>query len=152
MPDVLKTLARLKDLEQSMADYYVACSESWPEMSTLWMELAVEEEKHVVIVERLMEIVSSSPGQLAMRTEVELSAIDTYIMNIEDVTRDIRQKACGLKEALNYAKGFESAIFESNFLDLFEAGSRMFRELTVKVHEDLDQHRSQLEEAINSLS
>ena len=47
---ILQTLDDLCHLEAAMAAYYLACSEKWESKSSLWMELALEEENHEKII------------------------------------------------------------------------------------------------------
>ncbi|MCJ7501099.1 hypothetical protein MUP29_12690, partial [bacterium] len=54
---ILQTLEDLCHLESAMAAYYLACSEKWKSISSLWMELAIEEEHHEKIIGDLARVV-----------------------------------------------------------------------------------------------
>jgi len=75
----LSTLDSLGRLKGTMARYYLACSESWGESSSLWMKPAVEEERHGKIIKDLTGSVR----------RIEISAIDSFITWIEEKTGEV---------------------------------------------------------------
>ncbi|MGD8353249.1 MAG: hypothetical protein PVJ01_03710 [Pseudomonadota bacterium] len=145
---ILKTLEDLSRLESSMAAYYLACSERWKEQSSLWMDLALEEEHHENIIQNLSKVVRTHPEQFEQGLEAESTAVMSYIDNITEMTNDIRRGKVALDEALTFALGIEESILEGRFFEIIISKNRKYLSFMKAMDSDLASHRQRIMEEI----
>ena len=84
---MLQTLDDLCHLEAAMASFYLACSEKWKSISSLWMELAIEES---IIEGRFFDII--------------ISQNKTYLKFRETMNRDLAQHRQMIIEEIELVK------------------------------------------------
>ena len=145
---ILNIMGKLRQLESSMARYYLSCSEAWEEASSFWMELAVEEERHEKIIEDLCKIIDLHPGRFEEGLTIEPSAVESYIATIEEVTSDILKRKSSLHEALSFALKMEESILEGRFFEAVRSEDTGFARLVEVLADDLARHRQQIIEEI----
>jgi hypothetical protein len=148
---VIDTLQLLIQVEGAMARYYTACSETWNELSRMWMELAIEEEKHEKILSDLKRIVKTHPDQFQVGLKAETSAIESFIASVNEKVPDLRQGKVTLKGALEFALGIEESILEARFFELVTSGSNRYREFARTMNDDLVKHRQRIREELEKL-
>lgn len=135
------TLQLLTRVEAAMANYYTACSETWSERSSLWMDLAIEEEKHEKIINDLVKIIMAYPDQFKTRLTIEPSAIESFIASINEKVPDLRHGKVTLKGALEFALGMEESIIEGRFFDLVASDNSRYLKFSDTMASDLEKHR-----------
>ena len=139
--DLLKTL---KGTEEAMANYYLACSEAWPDESSFWMQFAMEEEKHGQVIDHLLEIVRANPGQFSLGRPFELSAVETYATAINERTADIRKGVGSMEEAASFALEMEGSLIESRYFEVVRCDNRKFAELMAGIAFETDRHHRRI--------
>ncbi|UCF31386.1 MAG: hypothetical protein JSV26_02925 [bacterium] len=149
MKDLLQAL---RVNEEAMGRFYLACSEAWPDESSLWMQLALEEEQHENIIDQLLTIVEANPDRFSLGRPFEISAIQTYTLAIGEMTGDIRKGSLSLREALSFAKDMEESFIESRYFEAVRSDSRKFLDLAGKIAFDTDRHRKRLIQRIERQS
>ena len=145
---ILQTLENLCHLESAMADYYLACSEKWKSISSLWMELAIEEEHHEKIIGDLARVVKVHPDQFKPGLKVEPTAISSFVENINEKTSDVMKGQVTLSAALTFALGIEESIIEGRFFELIISGNQRYLKFMEAMSRDLAQHRQMIIEEI----
>jgi rubrerythrin len=148
---ILGTLQILTQVESSMSRYYTACSETWEKLSRLWMDLAIEEEKHERIMIDLARIVKAHPDQFRIGLDIETSAIDSFIASINEKVPDLRKGKVTLKEALDFALGIEESIIEGRFFELVVSQNPRFLKFMEAMNSDLVKHRQRIIEELGKL-
>ena len=148
---ILEVLDALARTEALMAHYYTACSEAWPEHSSFWMGLAVEEENHNRIILRLREIAASNPAMFEPGLTVEVSALESCNIGISEMADEIRHVAVSLERALRFAEGMESSLMESRFLSLLTSQSPAFQELREVVSRDTAAHHGKIRKLFETI-
>lgn len=141
LEQTVATLELLMQVEAAMANYYTACSETWSEQSGLWMNLAIEEERHEKIISDLVKIIRAHPDQFQTRLNIESSAVESFIASINEKVPDLRHGKVTLKGALEFALGMEESIIEARFFDLVASNNSRFMEFTDTMASDLEKHR-----------
>jgi len=141
---IVNTLESLRHLEAAMGRYYLACSESWGEMASLWMQLALEEEKHEKVIGDLIVIVRKHPGQFRIGLKIERTAIDSFITGINEKADDVMKGKVALKEALSFAMKMEESILEGRFFELIISESRHYLSFMEVMSSELALHRQKI--------
>ena len=141
LDQILETLELLTQVEAAMASYYTACSETWSDFSALWMDLAIEEENHEKIIGDLIKIIRAHPEQFLKRLTIETSAVESFIVSINEKVPDLRYGKVTLKGALEFAIWMEESIIEGRFFDLVISNNSRYLEFTDKMASDLEKHR-----------
>ena len=149
--NVLSTLDTLARLEGTMAKFYLACSESWGDSSSLWMNLAVEEERHGKIIEDLTMVVRKFPDQFQVGRRIEISAIESFITWIDEKTGEVLAGKVSLKEALTFARWMEDSILESRFSQLLVSGNRHYLAFMEVLGTELEKHRRNISEEMEKI-
>lgn len=145
---ILQTLEDLCHLEAAMADYYLACSEKWKPISSLWMELAIEEERHEKIIGDLARVVKVHPDQFKPGLKVEPTAIISFVDNINERTSDVMKGQVALSEALSFALGIEESIIEGRFFEIIISQNQTYLKFMDAMSRDLAEHRQMIIEEI----
>lgn len=151
LQQTLEVLGALVKTEDLMAVFYTACSEAWPEYSSFWMSLAMEEEKHSRIVSRLKEILAANPTMFEPGDPVEYSAVESYNLGISEMAEEIHRGAIPLESALRFAEGMESSLLESRFLSLLTSKSSTYRELQDRVSRDTASHQKMIRDLFEAI-
>ena len=141
---ILQTLDDLCHLEAAMAAFYLACSEKWESRSSLWMELAVEEEGHEKIIRDLARVVKTHPNRFEPGLIVEPTAIASYVDNIREMTSDILKDKINLDAALSFALGMEESILEGRFFEVIVSRNHTYLKFIETMSRDLAQHRQRI--------
>ena len=141
---ILQTLEDLCNLEAAMADYYLACSEKWKSISSLWMELAIEEERHEKIIGNLTGVVKAHPDQFKPGLKVEPTAIFSFVDNINEKTSDVMKGLVALSEALSFALGIEESVIEGRFFEIIVSQNQTYLKFMEAMSRDLAQHRQMI--------
>jgi hypothetical protein len=141
---ILRTLDDLSRLESAMAAYYLACSEKWSGQSSLWMDLALEEENHEKVLRNLSKVVKTHPDQFEQGLAVESTAIESYIDNIAEMTTDILKGKVALDEALTFALGIEESVIESRFFEVIISRNQKYLKFVEAMSSDLASHRQRI--------
>ena len=145
---ILQTLDDLCHLEAAMAAYYLACSEKWKPISSLWMELAIEEEHHEKIIGDLARVVKVHPDQFKPGLKVQPIAISSFVENINEKTSDVLKGQVTLSEALSFALGIEESIIEGRFFEIIKSQNQTYLKFMDAMSRDLAQHRQLIIEEI----
>ena len=148
---ILNTLDDLSRLESAMAAYYLACSENWKGQSSLWMDLALEEERHERVLQNLSRVVRTHPDQFEQGLDIESTTIMSYIDNITEMTTDIRKGKVALDEALAFALGIEESIIESRFFGIIISRNRKYLRFMEAMDHDLANHRRRIMEEMERI-
>ena len=148
---MIETLTLLTQVEAAMARYYTACSETWKEHSGLWMDLAIEEEKHEKILHDLAGIVKAHPEQFQIGLRTESSAIQSFIASINEKVPDLLHGKVSLREALDFALNIEESILEARFFELVIGRNQRYLEFMKVMNADLENHRRKIKEAIKGV-
>jgi len=141
---ILQTLDDLCHLEAAMAAYYLACSEKWELKSSLWMELAMEEEGHEKIIRDLARVVKTYPDRFEPGLTVEPVAIASYVNNIREMTSGILKGQIHLDAALAFALGMEESILEGRFFEIIVSRNHTYLKFMETMSRDLAQHRQRI--------
>jgi len=141
---ILQTLDDLCHVEAAMAAYYLACSEKWGSKSSLWMQLAMEEERHEKILRDLARVVEAHPGHFEPGLKVEPTAIASFVDNITEMTADILREKVDLEPALAFALKIEESIIEGRFFEIIISQNRTYLKFMEAMSQDLIQHRQRL--------
>lgn len=141
---ILQILDDLCRLEAAMAAYYLACSEKWELKSSLWMELALEEERHEKIIRDLARVVRTYPDQFEPGLTVEPVTIVSYAENIKEMTSGILEGQIPLDAALAFALGIEESILEGHFFEVIVSRNHTYLKFMETMSRDLAQHRQRI--------
>ncbi|MDF1525825.1 MAG: hypothetical protein P1S59_06120 [bacterium] len=145
---ILQTLENLCHLESAMAAYYLACSENWKSVASLWMELAIEEERHEKIIGNLTRVVEAHLDQFKPGLKVEPTAISSFVENINEKTSDLMKGQVTLSAALNFALVIEESIIEGRFFEIIISQNPTYLKFMEVMSRDLAQHRQMIIEEI----
>jgi len=138
---ILQTLDDLCHLEAAMAAYYLACSETWKAKSSMWMELALEEERHEKVIRNVCKVVETHPDQFEPGLEVEPTTLASFVDNIMEMTSDIMKGKVTLYTALTFALGIEESIIEGRFFEVIISKNKTYLKFMEAMSRDLAQHR-----------
>ena len=141
---ILQTLDDLCNLEAAMAAYYLACSEKWEPRSSLWMELALEEERHEKVIRDLIKVVNAHPDQFEPGLTVDPATIASYVDNISEMTSDIIKGQVELDAALKFALGMEESILEGRFFEILISRNQKYLVFMETMSRELTQHRQRI--------
>ena len=141
---ILQMLDDLCHVEASMAAYYLACSEKWGLKSSMWMQLAMEEERHEKILRDLIKVVEAYPDRFEPGLRIEPTAISSFVENITEMTADILRNKVELDAALSFALRIEESIIEGRFFEIIISRNRTYLKFMEAMSKDLVQHRQVL--------
>jgi len=141
---ILQTLETLCRLEAAMAAYYLACSEQWNAQSSLWMDLAMEEERHEKVLRDLSGLVKAHPDKFQAGMRIEPTAIESFVGNITEMTTDIMKGQASLHTALSFGLGIEESIIEGRFFEVIISSNQKYLKFMEAMARDLAHHRQRI--------
>lgn len=146
---VVSNLEEVRRLEGAMAEYYIACSEVWPDRSSLWMSLALDEEKHQRVIGDLIGLVRKYPRRFRPGLAVEPTAVQTYITTVNEKASDILKGKADISEALSFALQMEESILVGRFFEIVRSEHPSFSRFVELLTVELEEHRGKLTEELD---
>lgn len=133
--------------EERVSELYKAYAENFPEYRGLWNELAKEEAKHALWIQRLASLVKEGIININ-KNRFNISAIRTFSNYIDKEITNVKISLVSLINALSIASYIEDSIIEHNYFEVFEGDSSELRNTLVDLANDTNKHRNMIKEAL----
>lgn len=136
--------------EKAIARFYAVCANNYPEEEQFWSELAVEEELHVRILERVSEKVDNNTLFLN-EARFKINPLKMSIDYAEEVTVKAERGELTLVSALSIADAIEMTVIESAFYNIFEGDSVRLNKYLEQVQNESVAHRQKVREKLEKV-
>lgn len=134
--------------EKTIARYYAVCATKHPGVESFWNELAMEEEKHARILEKIYEKVDNNTIFIN-ETCFKIQPLRMSIDYAEEVTIKAERGELTLVGSLSIADSIESTIIESGYYKIFEGDSVSFNKYLEQVQKEATAHRRKVREKLD---
>ena len=141
--DVLKTIS---DLELSIAELYLACSELREGEKDFWLSLEQDEQKHAQKIQGLVQIVSEKPSCFVPNHSFNLAALNTLKNFVGKNIKRLRNHQIPLdfKNLLSIAWNIEYSISEVKYNEIFLISEQEYETLLAAIITETAAHRSKI--------
>ncbi len=141
--DIRDILRLMKDLEQTVAELYRSCGESWPEDKEFWAKMEGAELKHARNIDEMIRIVSEKSESYQIGHRFKPPAVRTFISAVRSNIQRLSNREIGKDKILFIARDIEEALLESKYGEILPSGDSRLHSLMneiileTKVHKDL---------------
>jgi len=142
----LKALNLMKESEQTVAEFYLLCSERYSDNHTFWAGLAREEMAHARVIARLIELVSIHPSEFTLGKATPLEAIKSFIGRTNSSIESLRSGELPEEKALLMAYHIENTLIELQYADVVTTSNEDYKALLSQVIFDTLKHREKVVE------
>ena len=141
--DVLKTIS---DLELSIAELYLACSELREGERDFWLSLEQDEQKHAQKIQGLAQIVSEKQSYFVPNHSFNLAALNTLKNFVGKNIKRLRNHQIPLdfKNLLSIAWNIEYSISEIKYNEIFLISEQEYETLLAAIITETAAHRSKI--------
>ena len=142
----IKTLMRMHELEQSLAEMYALFAEKFPEHRELWLTLVKEEHEHAEAVQKLYGLTYKKDASFS-EGSTRLSAIEAIIEYVKKTCEIGRYDGLTSEQALELSRDIEKSMIAKNIFNHFKVRLE-FVNLLNHLRTSSDQHAQLVQEEI----
>jgi rubrerythrin len=148
---LLNILGGMRELEVALSQLYGKCAEAWPEGKNLWQELSRDEKLHAQYVEKMVELVKSSPGAFELNPSFKSAASAAFLKYVASVLGKVDSQGVTHDAMLLIARDIEQALLDAKYSGLVKTRSAEYRALLTQLIKDTEGHRDSLAQKIRAL-
>jgi hypothetical protein len=141
----------MRESEQTVAEFYLLCSERYTHHHTFWAALAREELAHARVIERLIELVSVQSSEFGPGKSTPVDAIQSFIKRTQSNIETVKQAEFPEDKALLMAYHVENTFIELQYADIVNTENEEYRALLDQVISDTLKHKEKVVARIRKL-
>lgn len=142
----VKTLMRMHELEQSLAEMYALFLEKFPEHKTLWTVLVTEELEHADAVQKLYGLTYKKDAAFS-EGATRLTAIESILDYVKKTCEIARQDKLTAEQALELSCDIEKSFIAKNIFSHFKVRLE-YSNLLKYLRSSSEQHAQLVQEEI----
>ncbi len=150
--DALKALNVMVEAENTVAEFYLLCSERFAENSNFWGSLAREELAHAEVIRRLIELVNIQPDQFSAGKSAPLDAIKSFIARTKSSIETLQRGELPEEKVLLIAYHIENTVIETQYADVVNTENQEYRALLTQVITETLKHKESVVGKMRDLS
>jgi rubrerythrin len=144
--DQLQVIGLMAAHETAIADLYLACAKSFPQLADFFESLAATEQEHARSITSFATRVRAGlaripPGRLDPQ-EI-LASLD----HVQELLKQISRAAIPLDDALSKCMELEETLLEKHCFDIIESDDPDLKQLLQKLSAETAEHRDELRKA-----
>lgn len=144
IPELLKVMNDMAQLEEAFAELYQECSEKFPEDGKFWSAICNQERLHATFIRKLIDLVSSHPDEFRAGRHFNSTAIKTIMSNVKRTADQVRNGQLDRKRALFVARDIEGSVLEARYHEIVTTDNIEFRETLERITKDTYSHKNLL--------
>ncbi len=145
------TLSVLVDLELTIGEFYKTCAGKWPEDEPFWADVYKQEHQHAKYIEKMSNMISTSPDKFMLGRNFNPVAINTIISGIRKNIELVKTNALPKIKTLYIASDIEKSALESKIDEIVKTDDLGFLELAREIVLQTEKHREQFNNRIATL-
>jgi hypothetical protein len=147
----LQALQVMAESEQTVAEFYLLCSESYSDNQSFWAGLAREEQVHARVISRLIELVSIQPQEFSAGKLTPLDAIKSFIKRTQSNIEILKKGGLPEDKALLMAYQIENTFIELQYAEVVNTENEDYKALLGQVISDTLMHKEKVVARIGKL-
>lgn len=138
-------LDELARCESQLSELYALYARSYPEATSIWLQLSKEERAHERFLKSLHKLLDE--GQVFYNLgRFNAQALQTFTAELTSSLEVAKQKDIPLLKAFETALFLENSVIDGHFYDLAKNDAHGFAVVADHLSRDTDRHRKQLQE------
>lgn len=151
LPQLLKVMEDMADLEMALATLYQTCSETFPEDVHFWTVIKRQEESHADSLRKIAALVAANPQEFVVDRTFNATAIKTIkngvMMHIDALKRAEIPRA----KMMTIARDIEGSLIEANYSKLVKTSNVHFMEVISRIDSETAAHKNLMIKKIASI-
>jgi hypothetical protein len=140
----LEALNAMVESENTVAEFYLLCSERFTVHHRFWAALAREELAHAQVIRRLIELVSIQPSEFAIGKSAPVDAIQSFIRRTQSSIETLKQADLPEDKALLMAYQIENTFIELQYGNVVTTENADYKALLGQVISDTLRHKERV--------
>jgi hypothetical protein len=149
--EVLKTLAKMAELEIAIAKFYEACGQLWDDESQIWPNLSAMEIQHARNIKKVADALKENPSEFREVRFMNVTSIEGSIGRIRRHTGKIKEGLFPKKDAILIAQNIESSLLEFLLAGMFESNKIAYRDLISGIIAETSEHKSYFDKLMSEI-
>jgi hypothetical protein len=146
----LELLDVMAESEETVAEFYLLCSERFTEHHTFWAALARQELGHARVIRRLIELVNMQPREFTPGKSLPLDAITSFIKRTQSNVETLKHGQLPEDKALLMAYQIENTFIEMRYAEMVKTENEDYKALLNQVISDTLKHKEEVVARIKS--
>ncbi len=147
----LEALNVMVESEETVAEFYLLCSERFTDHHTFWAALGREELAHARVINRLIELVRIRSGEFTPGKLTPIDTIKSFIKRTQDNIETVKRTDLPENKALLMAYHIENTFIELQYADVVKTQNDEYKALLDQVISDTLKHKERVVERIKKL-
>jgi rubrerythrin len=145
-PEQLEIIGLMAAHEEAVAELYLACARSYPQLAELFNGLAETEREHARSIASFASKVRAGSARL-QPNRLDARYIMTSLDGVNELLKRVRQGAISAEDALVECTDIEEGLLEKHCFDIIDSDAPELKELLQKLSADTAEHREELRRA-----
>jgi len=151
LPQMLKVMEDMADLEMALASLYQTCSETFPEDTHFWTAIKHQEEGHADSLRKIAALVAASPQEFTVDRTFNATAVKTIkngvVMHIDALKRGEIPRA----KMMTIARDIEGSLIEAKYSQLVKTSNVQFMDVISRIDNETSAHKNLMIKKIASI-
>ena len=150
----LETLMNLMrtmiEAENTVSEFYRACSEKFSESEQFWLDLANEESTHADMLSIIANTVKRRPEEFQMGKSMPRAAVKSFINRVSDALAKLRAGHMSEDGAISVAFHIESTFIEQKYTEAISTQNEKYLATLEKLQAAEEQHKLRIAHRMKS--
>jgi hypothetical protein len=142
---ILDILDHMEQNETTVAEFYHACGELWPQYREFWLGIEAQEHKHALNIQKMKAIIGQKPEHFEKGRPFNIMAVQTIIKGVQNNIAKLRSGQLQMINALAIARDSEQAMIESRYNEIVTTQDVEYLTLVQEIVQDTTEHRLQID-------
>lgn len=147
--NITNVLDAMIQFELSLSELYEACAGVSKEDEALWRDLSQAEIYHANNIRKMMAILTAKYDRFETGRPFNLTALNTVVMGVKDMTRRVSQGKVSREKMLIMARDFEQSVLESYYAEIVKTTDVEYQALMKNILSQTQEHKKALQKAID---
>ena len=142
----LQVIGLMAAHETAVADLYLACAKSFPQLAELFGSLAATEQDHARSITSFATKVKAGLARIASG-RLDAQEILASLDRVQELIKQVSRAAIPLDDALSKCMELEETLLEKHCFDIIESDDSDLKQLLQKLSAETAEHRDELRKA-----
>ncbi|MCX7919292.1 MAG: hypothetical protein N3A72_06745 [bacterium] len=147
----LDLLTFLATAETKVGELYESCSHIWKIDAQLWSEIAREERNHAAAIEKMQQMVSTSPEQFTLAEPFTPIALQTFIHMVNEIIKKVNAGQLTREKIFAIALDIEKSVIETKYNRLVKTDHAEYTQLVEQIVAETLIHKELFSQKLDEL-
>lgn len=143
--DVSDNMPLLEQAEKTVSEFYLLCSDAFPEKKDFWLSMAASELRHAENIRKMSALIEKEPRKYRAGYPFHPAAIRAFVFYLENLLEKMRNGEIPGEQALSVAAEIEDSAVELHYGEIVETGVEEFKILAHEIDDETAEHKRSLD-------